>query len=148
MGVLPHPFAPRAYACLSLESKVWYFILSLPQEVSRQLWHPVSGKQPFPVSSDPHRPLDGCEIREVPYLFPNEEGTFIAFCVDTPIVFTLEFLTEHAGDDLMKPVHGVCPIFREHHRFILLLPEIQFQIPSVTCGIQITAQVVPAIIAV
>ena len=108
----------------------------------------LSRKQSLFITIDSHASLHSRKIRKVPDMFTDKELPLIKLRILSLVKLHLKFLREHFRHTLMDAGYSISAVLGDHDRFILGLPEIQFQVQSIAGSIKISGQIVPAIVAV
>ena len=106
--------------------------------MGNQLRAAVSGKDAFPVAVCAHAALQGGIIGEVPCLLSDEEVPSVEGFAVHLVKCCLEFFTPHFRCTVVESGQSIGAVFRHHHGFSDLFPEIQFHIPGIGGSLQIT----------
>lgn len=123
------------------------FCPAVTEIVRRQLGGALTGEHSLAVAAaDTHRALLGREVCKVPWPFAHNKGVAVQTRVDGLVVFDLKFLGKHLGGKAVQARDRIRAVLRQDQQLVDLLPEVKLLPERVGRIVEITAQVIPAVV--
>ena len=108
----------------------------------------VARQQPLTVAVSPVDTLNRVEVSEIPRMLAADKVPLVKLAVDAVIVHHLELFAEHLRSCQVEAWKRVGTVLCHDQRLVNLLPEIELKIQGIAGGIHVSAEIVPAVIAV